>query len=244
MAKLSESEYQKAQNTSMKSNKSEQLDDQYKSICKTSIVCAVFACLSVMTLSMVLLLAELGGLLAAIIAVFGFGFGLISLFTLKRYPDELIGFRATYFGLAMTGLVMAIGIGNYAYVVATEVPEGYERISFSMLKPDKRLNETFPSEMEQYDGKKVFIKGFVRPSDRKLGLEKFLLVGDFGSCCFGGTPKLTEMVAIDLENGLTTNHNYKPRRIGGVFRLYKSGKAVNEDGVPNVIYTIEADYIK
>ena len=169
---------------------------------------------------------------------------MIAKFSLRKYPDELIGRKAASFGFFGSIVVMAIGIGYYSYIYATEVPEGCERISFSMLKPDKVKNEVYPSEMEKYDGKRVFIKGFVRPSDRKIGLEKFLLVGDFGSCCFGGTPKLTDMVAIELKDGLKANYSFRVRRIAGTFRLHKSGRAVDEDGVPNVIYTIEADYLK
>ncbi len=250
MAKLTESEYRAAQESKSgnpyepaKKSSPDGLNEQYRSICKTAVVSAVFTVFALLTLLLIILIPELG-LMAAMIAIFGVAFGAIAMLSLRKYPEELIGQKAAKFGLFGSIAIMAIGIGYYGYIYATEVPEGCQRINFTMLKPDKRKNETYPAEIEKYDGKKVFLKGFVRPSDRKIGLEKFLLVGDFGTCCFGGTPKLTDMVAIELKNGLKANYSFRVRRIAGTFRLHKSGKAVNEDGVPNVIYTIEADYIK
>ncbi len=251
MARLTETDYRAAQeqysearqNNHIETACSDELQNLYRSICKTAIVAITLAIFASLILPIIFLIPELG-LLAAAVAFLGVVFGLIATFKIRKYPEELIGKKAASIGLFGSIAVMAIGIGYYGYIYATEVPEGCERINFTMLKPDKHKDEVYPEEMEKYDGKRVFLKGFVRPSDRKLGLKKFILVGDFGSCCFGGTPKLTDMVAIELKDGLKANYSFRVRRIAGIFRLHKSGKTVNEDGVPNVIYSIEADYIK
>ena len=49
---------------------------------------------------------------------------------------------------------------------ATEVPPGYVRTSFAEFKPDEvdlRGNHFIPPDVAALDGKKVFIKGYMRP---------------------------------------------------------------------------------
>ena len=69
-------------------------------------------------------------------------------------------------------------------------------------------------------------------------------MGDFGDCCFGGNPKITEVVAIKIIGDETVDHNYSLRKIAGTFRLNQATKQTSEDEVPRVYYEIEADQIR
>ena len=76
MAKLTESEYQaqkpKSSSTSNESapaKPNRELDEQYRSLCKTSVVSAVFAVFAILTVLLIVLVPELG-LMAAMIAAF------------------------------------------------------------------------------------------------------------------------------------------------------------------------------
>ncbi len=209
---------------------------QYRSVSKAAICCVVFAILSALFcwLSPVFVL----------LPILGVGFGWIALANLKRFPEELIGKTGSRIGLAISAVCLIACLATHAYVYATEVPDGYQRISFSDLKPRKRSTLPYGEKATEVDGEKVFLKGYVRPSTKKKGLKKFIMVGDFGDCCFGGSPKITEIVAVDIQIPKTIDYGWGLRKIGGTFRLNPNTKRIPEKDIPEVFYEIEADYVK
>ena len=124
MAKLTETEYEAARSAKPGANpyqpartseSGDPLDEQYRSICKTAVVSAVFAVFACLTVLLIFLVPELG-LMAAMIAIFGVAFGVVATMSLRKYPEELIGRKAASFGLFSSIVVMAVGIGYYGYV--------------------------------------------------------------------------------------------------------------------------------
>ncbi|MEL7499165.1 MAG: DUF4190 domain-containing protein [Planctomycetota bacterium] len=210
---------------------------EYRSISKSAVACCVFAVLGLTAyLSQVFVILPLVGI----------GFGLIALASIRRYPEELLGRTPALVGLIACSVFFVSSIGMHSIIYATEVPEGYQRISFWELRNNKRDTAIpFNKKAYDFDGQRVFLKGYVRPgTGKKIGLKKFILVGDFGDCCFGGNPNTDEVVAIDIVTDDTVNHSYALRRIAGTFRLTPSARPIDEDGIPVVYYTIEADYIR
>ena len=67
-----------------------------------------------------------------------------------------------------------------------------------------------------------------------------MLVPDMGTCCFGGQPKLTDMIQVTLQDPMRTKYSYARRSLGGTFRLAAS----STDNVGTVIYHLDADYAK
>ena len=209
---------------------------QYRSVSKAAICCVVFTILSV-------LMCWLAPIFV-VLPVLGVGFGWVALANLKRFPDELAGKLGARIGFAISLVCLIASLGTHIYVYATEVPEGYQRISFTDLKPRKRGKLPFGEKAQDVDGEKVFLKGYVRPSTKKKGLKKFIMVGDFGDCCFGGSPKITEIVAVDIQIPKTIDYGWGLRKIGGTFRLNPNTKPIREKDIPQVFYEIEADYVK
>ncbi len=210
-------------------------DEQYRSISKAAVVSVVFA-----ILGLVSMLAPM----FCIIPFLGLCFGLLGLANLKRYPNELIGRRAATIG-TIVNLVLLVGsISVHSYIYATEVPDGYQRISFYQLRPNDRTPLPFAESAEEFNGKKVFLKGNVRPSARKNNLKEFILVGDFSSCCFGGNPKITDIVSINIETDQTVDYSLRLRRITGEFRLNPRKKQITEKDIPSVFYEIIADGVR
>lgn len=208
----------------------------YRSISKAAIASIIFAVLGALT-----------SFLAAhfvILPALGLVFGLIALASFRRYPEELTGKLAAKAGIVL-GLVCLVGATAYhTYIYNTEVPEGYRRISYGDLRPNSRTHVPFSEKAREFDGNKVFLKGYVRPSAKRRKLKNFILVGDFGDCCFGGNPKMTEVVAVKILGDDTIDHGYTLRKIGGTFRLNESRKRTSDDEVPLVYYEIEADHIR
>lgn len=208
---------------------------EYRSISKAAIVCVVFAIIAALAfLSEVFVLFPLLGVC----------FGAVALTNIRKYPDELIGKLAAQIGTVVCALCFAGAVSWHAYVWFTEVPEGYQRISFSTLNADPKSGIDYSEEAVELDGKNVFVRGYVRPGAKKTRLKKFILVGDFGSCCFGGDPDIWDIVAIDIKTDKTVDYGFGRRKIGGKFKLNKRPVGHREKDIPGIVYEIEADHIK
>ncbi|MBN8625292.1 MAG: DUF3299 domain-containing protein [Planctomycetes bacterium] len=161
---------------------------------------------------------------------------------IRNRPEELTGLKQAKLGLALCGFFL---IGSSAYAIVThqlEVPEGYERISYGLLKnPDDNMQHVAPPAALELDGKRVFIKGYMFPPAHETGVTKFVLCRDNGDCCFGGQPPPCDMIFVDLQEGLDTTYNRRLRHVAGTFRVAKNDK--NDVG-KQVLYRLDADYIK
>ena len=175
----------------------------------------------------------------------GIGFGFIALTSFKKFPDEFVGKVAAKIGFFLSLTCLISSVAMHAVIYATEVPEGYQRVTYSNLRDNPKTALPFAEKAKELDGQKVFMKGYVRPGVKKRNLRDFILVGDFGDCCFGGNPKITEVVAVHIvDDEKTVNYGFALRRIAGVFRLNPNTKSTREKEVPQVFYEIEADYVK
>ena len=208
----------------------------YRSISKAAIASLIFAVLGALTCLLAAHFVLLPGL--------GLIFGLVAMSSFRKFPEELTGRMAAKIGIGLS-LVCAVGASAFhTYIYNTEVPEGYQRISYGDLRPNNRTSLPFSEKALEFDGKKVFLKGYVRPSAKRRKLKNFILVGDFGDCCFGGNPEMTDVVAIKILTDETIDHGYMLRKIGGTFRLNERSKRTKDEEVPLVFYEIEADHIR
>jgi hypothetical protein len=160
---------------------------------------------------------------------------------IRRRPDELTGNGLATAGLALSLGFWAVGWSWLGYVYATEVPEGYLRIGYGQLQPDRNApDELVPPAAQELDGQKVFIKGYVYPTISQHGIREFLLVRDSGSCCFGGNPKITDRIQVRLAEGRTMSYTGYMRRLTGVFRINPAAQVYGTQNVPGgVIYQLE-----
>jgi len=180
-----------------------------------------------------------------ILPALGVGFGIVSLVTFARYPSEFVGKLAAQIGLGVSLVCLVASVTQHVYIYNTEVPDGYGRISYAMLRADPKTPLPYSEKAHELDGEKVFLKGYVRPGDKRKNLKQFILTGDFGDCCFGGSPKISDVVAIDIQlPDKKVDYGYGLRKIGGTFRLNPGTTATGESSVPQVFYLIEADYVK
>ena len=210
--------------------------DEYKSVSKATVACLAFAVLSVSAF-----LAQIFVLLP----ILGVGFGLVALANFRRFPNELVGKTPAKIGLIVCTIFLIASVSMHAIIYATEVPENYQRISFRDLVPKRGTTMPFSKKAIELNGQQVFIKGYVRPpSGKKTKLDKFIMVGDFGDCCFGGSPKITDVIAVKINIDETVDYSYGLRRIGGVFKLNPNSVAPDEKEIPRVFYEIDANYVR
>lgn len=210
--------------------------DEYRSVNKAAVACIVCA---------ILALAAFAAQVFIILPVLGVGFGLSAIASIRKYPDEFVGASVAKIGLIINGVVLVGAIAMHIYIYATECPEDYRRISFGELADNAKTSLPFSEKAQELDGQQVFIKGYVRPpSGKKKRLKNFIMVGDFGDCCFGGTPKITDVISVRINTQDTVDYSYGLRRIGGKFKLNPNTAPASEKEVPQVFYEIEADYVR
>lgn len=155
------------------------------------------------------------------LAVLGLLVAFFAFRAIKRYPNEYSGLGLAKFGILANLLVLIGGIGFHAYTYATEVPPGHVRVPFYTLKFDGGDNipdRPTPDALD-VNGQDVFIKGYIHPSSGGGMLRQFVLVGDLGTCCFGGQPKSSEMIEVTLMGGQTVKGGLTRRKVAGKFSV-------------------------
>jgi hypothetical protein len=178
-----------------------------------------------------------------VVPILGVVLGLLAVRRIRRESEYYTGTALAVAGVLLA-LVSATSAGAMHSILGViEVPEGYEPITFWQLQPDANHPQMpIPPSALKLNGKKVFVKGYVYPGTRRTGLQEFILVPDMKSCCFGGQPKLTDMIEVTLKDPLRVNFAYRRRGLGGILRVHPDLKPNAE--LTGVFYELEADYLK
>jgi hypothetical protein len=178
--------------------------------------------------------------------------GLTALSTIRRYPEEYTGAGAALAAIGLSTVTFLLAGTWHAVEYATEVPEGYSRISFSDLQPDlknpgtliRNLDSILPKRAEELHGQAVFIKGYMHPGVETMGkVDHFILVPDMGTCCFGGQPKATDMIEVKIKpNASRVKYSTRTIKLAGKFILSQRSSDFGE--LHSVVYHLEADMAK
>jgi hypothetical protein len=152
--------------------------------------------------------------------------------SVRRY--DMIGKTAAKAGIVLSVLAIIGGTSLYIYQLKTLVPPGYQVITYDPLQGG--IGGMIPEQVKALDGKKVYINGYMYPTNQARNLTRFVLCRDNGTCCFGGQPKIQDMVEVKTRPGYMVNHTSSLRGIGGTFRA-----RVEKDpgGLGQIIYHIE-----
>lgn len=206
----------------------------YQSVSRSAVAALILGFLGLLSFFLLpLLLFPLCGIAFALVAFSGF----------RKFPGELLGKPIAATGFAICLLTLIAAPAYHAVIYMTEVPEGYERVDFAVLKSG--LNEadepTFAAM--ELDGKQVFIKGYIHPSSMDSAQSKrFVLVPDLGTCCFGGQPPLTHMIEVSLKGEQYAYKSFRKQRLAGTLHVNPQMKPI--DGLTGVYYQLRADILK
>jgi hypothetical protein len=85
----------------------------------------------------------------------------------------------------------------------------------------------------------------MHPAVASLGkIDHFILVRDFDTCCFGGQPQPTHMMEVKIvKDAPRLQYSTRLVRLAGKFEVTPP-KPLASLEVQNVIYHLEADYVK
>ncbi|MDX1961909.1 MAG: hypothetical protein SFX18_02070 [Pirellulales bacterium] len=175
--------------------------------------------------------------LIGVVPLIAGGLACFALRSISQSNGEMRGGVYAMLGLGLAAVGLVGGLGYHVYVYATEVPTGFVRLNFADLQPDERNPQGWYENLKSWDGKDVFLKGFIYPGEKKQGLTAFLLCRDKGDCCFGGNPKITDRVLVLLDGKEGINFSEFLQKFTGTFKL-SNQKAVDASG--EVLYVLEA----
>lgn len=148
-------------------------------------------------------------------------------------------------GLILSSVCLVTGASLHSYTYATEVPEGFERLSFRWLSQQKPILEDgqtrIADEAKELEGQKVFIKGYMYPERSQKDLKRFVLCKDTGQCCFGGKPAITDVILVEFVND--TRAQFRELSLVSVAGTFHAKKIV-VGGELIALYTLEAEYFK
>lgn len=144
------------------------------------------------------------------VAILGFILGVVAIVRIRGAHGELRGLLLAVLGLVTSAAFGATGVGLQYHWYQTEVPADHIRVNFpaeiSKLEFIKVGGQRkIPPTVEDLLGRKIFIKGWMMPSNRTQGLSKFILIKDSGDCCFGGFPKAFDHIDVQLIDGKKTD---------------------------------------
>jgi hypothetical protein len=213
-----------------------------------SVVMAIFTAVAAVNSGMSSVFVSLGNLAPLSICLWAFG-------RIKRDPELYTGRPLAMVGSVVAIVSLLLGVSYGAYIDLTEVPDGYTRIGFSeefslskvvSLKPnelEERGGIKIPKEVAALDGKKVFIKGYIRPDSITVskGIDRFLLVRDNQQCCFGdiSSIKYYDQIDVNMVGSKRVDYDQGIFRMGGVLHVYPENAT---KGPTKPVFTLQADY--
>ena len=167
-------------------------EGSYRAVAGTAIAAAVTAALSP--------LAFFDGSLAVVPAV-GIVLGAMAYRTIAQRPDVFIGRPLAIGAIVLSAVSLVAGLITLSRAYAAELPDGYERLNYGLLQPlPGDPSDAVPDTARTMDGRNVLLKGYIYPGKQQTGITQFLLVRDQGDCCFGGNPKITDRVLVQLKD--------------------------------------------
>lgn len=159
-----------------------------------------------------------------------------------RHP-LLTGRPLAVAALVVSLATLAASVASHAHEYATELPEGFVRLSYADLQPaEGEPAASVPESARRMHGRDVLLKGYIYPGKQQHGLVQFLLVRDQGDCCFGGNPKITDRVLVNLAAPEGIDFTQHLVKLAGRFRIEPVGFAAGAEG--GVLYHLDAAQVR
>jgi hypothetical protein len=206
---------------------------RYRALCPMAVASVIVGALSIPTL------VFWSSWSWAIVPLLGIGLGWRAVRQIREAPSEWMGLSLAYAGIGLSAGLWVLGYGWLIFSRTSEVPYGYQRVSYEMLQPDPNVpTEPIPPSATDMQDKRIFVKGYMQPRRQQTGIREFVLCPSNGECPFCiPNPKRTEMIRVILQGDLETTYTTHQIGVGGRFQVDPQ----DPSGIP---YTIEADYLR
>ena len=126
--------------------------------------------------------------------------------------------NATYLSITYIPLLM---IAIPTLLVDAELPENvtFDDVKFEIEKNEDFSRQILTDKINNFEGKRIKIRGYIRPSFKQTGIEKFILVRDNQECCFGPGAMIYDCMIVGMKKGTATEFTTRPITVEGDFYL-------------------------
>ena len=95
----------------------------------------------------------------------------------------------------------------------------FDGVKFPMKKGEKFKRSMLTKKIEDLDGQRVRIRGYILPSFQQKGIKQFILVRDNMECCFGPGAALYDCIVVEMAKGKSTSFTVRPVAVEGTFAI-------------------------
>ncbi|MBA3313233.1 MAG: hypothetical protein H0T47_08090 [Planctomycetaceae bacterium] len=160
------------------------------------------------------------------VALVGLVLSALCLLTIRRAAGDYGGAWLARAGLLLSAISLVGGSVLHSVAYANEVPEGHARLNFTQDISKKGFVRENGYVMPHPDvvaleGKQIFLKGYMYPTRQYEGIQAFVFCRDSGDCCFGGTPKVEDMIVVKMAGDQTASFYPGLVSVAGTFELRK-----------------------
>ena len=126
--------------------------------------------------------------------------------------------NATYLSITYVPLLMIV---IPTLLVDAELPENvtFDDVKFEIEKNEDFSRQILTDKINNFEGKRIKIRGYIRPSFKQTGIEKFILVRDNQECCFGPGAMIYDCMIVGMKKGTSTEFTTRPITVEGDFYL-------------------------
>jgi hypothetical protein len=95
----------------------------------------------------------------------------------------------------------------------------FDDIKFDMEKDEEFSSDMLTDAINDLEGKRISLRGYVLPSTRQSGITAFVLVRDNQECCFGPGAALFDCVLVKLREKHEIDYTVRPVTVEGQFMI-------------------------
>ena len=176
------------------------------------------------------------------IPIAGVVFGIVALRRIDRSFGEKKGIGISLAGLVLSTVLGLLGIAIFNFVIVHGAPIGYTSVTFPEMQPDKETGEVIPPDILELDGKFIYVKGYMYPGRRSMGIQQFILVPTQYHCKFCQRDLAsTEMIKVIMTGDELADFKSHLVGVGGKLEIDHEEALRPLGGMP---YTIKADVFR
>ncbi|HEX3599755.1 MAG TPA: DUF3299 domain-containing protein [Lacipirellulaceae bacterium] len=96
----------------------------------------------------------------------------------------------------------------------------FDDLRFSMTVGERFERPMLTKGIEEMDGHKIRIRGYILPTPQKHGIKEFVLVRDNQECCFGPGAALYDCILVQMKRGNSADFTIRPIAVEGTFNVH------------------------